>query len=283
VVVAGVAGFELVSHGVLPGQQRLDELDGACSVDAPELSHPRPGPSTSGTFFSSARNRSVGFTVAWPPGHRQGAQLPLVVMLHGFGGNHTDALAGLTPAQAVALRVDGRRLPPMALVTVDGGGGYWNPHPGDDPMAMVIDELIPMCQAMGLGRPPYKVGTMGISMGGYGALLLAERYPHLIHAAAAISPAIWTSYPEAHLANPGAYASAREFAANDAVTLAPGLRGTPVRLASGSDDPFRSGVEALVRVLPSTAEVELSQGCHTAPFFVSQEPPSLSFLGRHLT
>jgi predicted esterase len=204
-------------------------------------------------------------------------------MLHGFGGNHTDALAGMSPAQAVALRVGGARLPPMAMVTVDGGGGYWNPHPGDDPMAMVIDELIPMCQGLGLGRAPLKVGTMGISMGGYGALLLAERYPHLIDAAAAISPAIWTTYSEAHLANPGAYASAQDFTANDAVTLAPALRGTPVRLASGDDDPFRPGVEALVRVLPPTATVELSKGCHTGPFFVSQEPPSLSFLGRHLT
>ena len=26
----------------------------------------------------------------------------------------------------------------MALVTADGGNGYWNPHPGDDPMAMVM-------------------------------------------------------------------------------------------------------------------------------------------------
>jgi pimeloyl-ACP methyl ester carboxylesterase len=283
VVVAGVTGFELVSHGVLPGQQRLDELDGACSVDVPELSYSTSGPSTSGTFFSSARNRNVGYTIAWPPGYRRGARLPLVVMLHGFGGNHTDALAGMSPAQAVALHVDGRRLPPMALVTVDGGDGYWNPHPGDDPMAMVVDELIPMCQALGLGRAPDKIGAMGISMGGYGALLLAERYPHLIDAAAAISPAVWTSYPEAQRANPGAYASARDFAADDAVTLAPALRGTPVRVASGDDDPFRPGVEALVRVLPVTAVVEVSKGCHTGPFFLSQEPPSLSFLGRHLT
>jgi pimeloyl-ACP methyl ester carboxylesterase len=283
VVVAGVAGFELVSHGVLPGQQRLDELDGACSVDVPELLYSTPGPSTSGTFFSSARNRTVGYTIAWPPGHQRGAQLPLVVMLHGFGGNHADALAGMSPAQAVALHVDGRQLPPMAMVTVDGGGGYWNPHPGDDPMAMVVDELIPMCQALGLGRAPHQVGAMGISMGGYGALLLAERYPQLIGAAAAISPAIWTSYPEARQANPGAYASAGDFAANDAVTLAPALRSTPVRLASGDDDPFRSGVEALIGVLPPTAVVEVSKGCHTSPFFLSQEPPSLSFLGRHLT
>ena len=64
-------------------------------------------------------------------------------MLHGYGANHTNALAGMSPAQAVALQVNGRPLAPMALVTVDGGGGYWHAHRGDDPMAMVIDELIP--------------------------------------------------------------------------------------------------------------------------------------------
>jgi len=73
----------------------------------------------------------------------------------------------------VALKSGGR---PLAMVTVDGGDGYWNPHPGDDPMAMVVHELIPRCQRLGLGRPPHRVVVMGISMGGYGALLLAERY-----------------------------------------------------------------------------------------------------------
>ena len=66
----------------------------------------------SGTFFSPARNRTVGYTIAYPPGHRAGDALPLVVMLHGYGGNHTNALAGMSPAQAVALHVGGRPLLP---------------------------------------------------------------------------------------------------------------------------------------------------------------------------
>ena len=132
----------------------------------------------------------------------------------------------------------------MAMVTVDGGGGYWNPHPKDNPMAMVVEELIPMCQARGLGRP-HRIGTMGISMGGYGASLLAEKYRRLFSAVAAISPAIWTSYPQARSANPGAYASNEDFVRDDAVTHADALAGIPVRVASGANDPFHPGVEAL--------------------------------------
>ena len=238
-VAAGAVGVELVSRGVLPDKSMLDTIDGACSVTAPGLTaYAPPGPALSGTFYSAARRRTVGYTIAYPPGHRPGDRLPLVVMLHGFGGDHAHALSGVTPAQAVALRDGGAPLPPMAMVTADGGGGYWNPHPGDDSMAMLTRELIPMCRRLGLGRPPHRIGAMGISMGGYGALLLAEKHPRLIAAVAAISPAIWTSYAQARAANAGAYASAAGFAAGDAVTHAAALARVPVRVAAGYGDPF---------------------------------------------
>jgi pimeloyl-ACP methyl ester carboxylesterase len=283
VVGAGAGARELVSHDVLPGKDLLDQLDGACSVPAASFDVAAVGPSRTGTFYSRARRRTVGYTLAFPPGHAAGAGVPLVVMLHGFGANHTDALWGMTPQQAVALRIDGARPAPMAMVTVDGGGGYWNPHPGDDPMSMVMDELIPMCQELGAGRPPNPIGTMGISMGGYGALLLAERFPHVVKVVAAISPAVWTSFGQAQHANPGAYASAADFAACDVVTHAGELSGTPVRVASGIDDPFHPGVVALARALPPQAVVVISKGCHNGPFFASQEAPSLAFLARHLS
>ena len=238
VIAAGVVGTELVAHGVLPGQQELDQLDGACAVASSPLTFSALGTSISKRFYSRSRRRTVGYTVAWPPGQRPGDPLPLIVMLHGEGANHTNALAGMSPAQAVSLQVGGRPLRPMALVTVDGGDGYWNPHPGDDPLTMIVDELIPLCQTMNLGRPPSRIGTMGISMGGYGALLVAEKHPELIAAVAAISPAVWTSYPQASAANDGAYASASDFAADDVVTHTSTLAGKPVRIASGLDDPF---------------------------------------------
>jgi S-formylglutathione hydrolase FrmB len=288
VAAAGAAGFELVGHGVLPGKSALDQLDGACDVAAPDLTaYAPPGPQHSGTFYSAARRRVVGYTIGYSPGHGPGDRLPLVIALHGFSGNHVNALAGLTPAQAVALRPGGTPLPPLALVTVDGGDSYWNPHPGDNPQAMLTDELIPRCQRQGLGTGSRAIGVLGISMGGFGALALAEKYPRLAAAVAAISPAIWTSYAQAQAANPGAYASAADFAADDAVTHAAALAAVPVRVASGSGDPFYPGVQALARALPRNpggvpAETYFGGGCHTGPFFTAQEPPSLAFLARHL-
>jgi S-formylglutathione hydrolase FrmB len=289
VAAAAGAGFELVDHGVLPGKSELDQLDGACDVPAPDFApYAAPGPQYSGTFYSTARQRTVGYSIGYPPGHGPRDRLPLVIALHGFGGDHTNALSGLTPSQAVALKPGGTPLPPLALVTVDGGGGYWNPHPGDNPQAMLTDELIPLCQRRGLGVGSRRIAVMGISMGGYGSLLLAEKRPDLVSAVAAISPAIWTSYAQARAANAGAYASAADFAADDAVTHANALAGVPVRVASGADDPFYDGVQTLARALPWNpggvpAEVYFGNGCHTSPFFNAQEPPSLAFLARRLT
>lgn len=282
VAAAGAGAVELVARGVLPGATVLHQLDGACSVAGPPLVFASPGRSLSGRFYSRARRREVGYTIAWPPGHEPGSPLPLIVALHPYGGSHRHPLTRMSLPEAMALRVSGGPLPPMAIAAADGGPGYWNPHPGDDPMAMVIDELIPRCREHGLGRGPRAIGTLGISMGGYGALLLAEKYPGLISAVAAIGPAVWTSYAQARAVNPGAYASAAAFAEADAVTHARALSGTAVRVACGVSDPFYPGVRALARVLPPGAVVVESKGCHTGQFFAAQEPPSLSFLGRQL-
>jgi S-formylglutathione hydrolase FrmB len=282
-VVVGATGFELVDHGVLPGKQTLDEIDGGCSVPATTLDMHSVGRNESGRFFSKARRQSVGYTIGYPAGYRAGDTLPLVVMLHGFGQTHTTALVGMTPAQAVALNVNGTALTPMALVTVDGGNGFWTPHPGDNPMAMVVDELIPLCQRKGLGVAPAKIGFMGISMGGYGAIAIAERYTGLVSAVAAISPAVWTTYAQARDVDAGAFASAAAFDANDVIKHVDALTNIPVRIASGDDDPFHPGVAKLVSVLPRDSITVYANGCHTNPFFLEQEPPSLAFLSDSLT
>jgi pimeloyl-ACP methyl ester carboxylesterase len=281
--LAGVFGVgELIEHGVLPGKTRLDRLLGDCSVSGPALTFAPVGHSSTGSFHSKARGRTVGYTVAYPPGHGPGSELPLVISLHGNGGNHASGLGGLTLARALAAREAGRALPPMAAVAVDGGGLYWNPHPGDDPMAMLVDEVIPRFRRIGLGRSPVGLGVVGISMGGYGALLLAEKHPQLLSAVAAISPAVWTSYAQARAANSGAFASASDFASDDVIAHASALDRVPLRIASGNDDPFHPGVVALARLLPSSAIVELTAGCHDGTFFASQQHQTLAFLGSHL-
>ena len=119
-------------------------------------------------------------------------------------------------------------------------------------------------------------------MGGYGALLLAEKHPQLVSAAAAISPAIWTTYGQAHAVNSGAFSDAAAFASNNVITHVSALAQVPIRIASGSEDPFHSGVTALAKRLPTTAQVQITKGCHDDAFFAEQQLPSLQFLAQHV-
>jgi hypothetical protein len=125
----------------------------------------------SGTFVSAARGGiPTNWAIARPPG--QTRPLRPVIALHGKGSSAAAVMAGGVEgglAQAVAAG-----LPPFAVVAVDGGGGYWHRRAsGDDAGAMVLDELIPMLGQQGLDTS--RVGFLGWSMGGYGALLLPHR------------------------------------------------------------------------------------------------------------
>jgi S-formylglutathione hydrolase FrmB len=79
-----------------------------------------------------------------------------------------------------------------AVAAVDGGDSYWHRRAsGEDRMRMLLDEFLPLLgRRFGL-RPR---AIIGWSMGGYGALLAAERRPELFRAVAVSSAAIWPSY-----------------------------------------------------------------------------------------
>ena len=287
VVVLGAltgAGYELVEHRVLPGKTRLDEALGRIKVAQPDVSYPRgPGPTVSGQFRSAARGTTVAWTISYPPGHKPGDRLPLVLAFHGHNGNHVNPIGPVAPVRLLSSSLNGRPIPAMAIAAVDGGNGYWHAHPGDDPMRMLLDEFLPMCRSRGLGEGrPARIGVTGESMGGYGALLLAEQNPDLVAAVATISPAVWTTYSDSQNANPAAFTSAADFADHDVIKHADALRGIPVRIASGRDDPFHPYLEVLEQALPAGSRVLFPPGVHDNAFFGSQAVPSLAFIGRHL-
>ncbi len=281
-MAAAGAGYGLVESGALPGKAELDRLTGGCEASGSSVSDAAPGPTVSGEFFSRAGNTTVGWTISYPPGHDTRSRLPLALALHGLGGSHVDPLGPIPPSRLLAARVNGRRVPPYAIAAADGGPDYWHAHPGDDPMAMLTEEFLPMCRARGLGVGPHGLGVAGTSMGGYGALLFAEQRSD-VAAVAAISPAVWTSYDEARSVNVTAFTSAADFAAHDVIAHAGRLRGTAVRIASGYDDPLHPGAVALARVLPAGATIVFASGCHDGAFFGAQSMPSALWLGQRLT
>jgi enterochelin esterase-like enzyme len=234
----------------------------------------------SGTFHSKARNTKVGWTISYPPGLRTHTGLPLILALHGYGGNHSYPLGGIQPAQLLTMRPNGRPIPPVAVAAIDGGNDYWHQHPGDNPMAMLLNEFLPMCRARGLGRGQ-RIGVTGLSMGGYGALLLAEKHRSLVAAVGVMSPAIWQTYEESQAANPTAFTSPSDFAAHDVITHAPRIANLPVWVRSGSEDPFHPWVEDFAAKLPN-ANVGYPPGGHDDTFWEAHAAHTLRFTAVHL-
>ena len=229
-----------------------------------------------GTFLSAARGGlPTNWAIARPPG--QAGPLRPVIALHGKGGSASAVMAG--GVEAGLAQALGAGLPPFAVVAVDGGGSYWHRRAwGEDAGAMVLDELIPMLGEQGLDTS--RVGFLGWSMGGYGALLLGARLgPARTAAICAVSPALWLS-PGA--AAPGAFDGPADFAANSVFGL-PALGAIPLRIDCGYDDPFSAATEEFIAGLPTSPAGGFSPGGHDSGFWSSQLPAEIAWMAPLLT
>lgn len=277
-VAAGGTGYELVQDGTLPGKYQLDRLLGACGSD-PGVPSAAAGPVVATSFYSRYRKRSVQMVVMRPPGAH--VSLPVAIVLHGAGGDAQSAVSLGYPRYLAAAVAGG--VPPFTAVSVDGGSTYWHRRAdGDDPPGMIVNEVLPRLRRA--GYPVAKIGAIGWSMGGYGALLLASSLgPGRMAAAAASSPAVFGSYAAAIGADPGSFDSAADFAAND--VQSPGrlatLRRIPVRIDCGSTDPFAPQDTALRDELGDPPGA-ISGGCHDQAFWRRSLPAELAFLGLRL-
>jgi hypothetical protein len=274
VVVAGggVTGYELVQDGTLPGKYALARLTGACGSPPPR---PRGNPPIRATtsFYSAFRHRQVTMVTLMPPRMPAPPGFGVVIALHGAGGDAESMADQVGPAMTAA------GITHFGAVTVDGGDTYWhNRADGDDPIGMILREVLPRLAADGIRTS--SIGLLGESMGGYGALLLAEQLsrPSLLPepvavgtvttagpvipgpvisdpliastghatgislprpaAVAALSPAIFASYGDARAANRAAFDDQADFDRNDVFASLSSLRAVPTLVSCGADDPF---------------------------------------------
>jgi pimeloyl-ACP methyl ester carboxylesterase len=197
---------------------------------------------------------------------------PVVYALHG-GGNDERFATGTIRFQDF-LADAGLAI---GLVAPDGGpASYWHPRrSGVDPLRMLVDELVPAVEAE-VG--PHRKGLIGWSMGGYGALLAAERRPALFQAVALGSPALVRTFDETR---PGAFDDVTDFRAHDVFTATDRLDGIPITGAVGRDDPFVPGFRHLRRLLPD-ADLTIEGGFHDDAFWRGLAPRHAAFFGKHL-
>ena len=210
--------------------------------------------------FSAARGRTVDFYTAVPAGHGDGRGLPVCFVLHGGSKRPADfAGVGLGRFLTDAVR---RGAAPFVLAGATGDRLAWKPHGDDDPQRMVHEELPAWCAARGFDTS--RLAAWGWSMGGSGALLLAETFPGFVRSVAAFSPAV-----------------ARGDAVFDGAAR---LAGTKIGLWCGRDDNLYDNVYALQKALPAPPVVgAYGDGRHNFTYWSTAIPSAFDFIAATLT
>jgi S-formylglutathione hydrolase FrmB len=225
-----------------------------------------------GSFISAARGGvQTNWVIAMPPG--QTKMLRPVIALHGKDGDANQMLdCGVEDALAQLVN-EGK--PPFAVVGVDGGANsYWHRRAnGEDSGTMVLEELLPMLTSMGMDTS--RVGFLGWSMGGYGALLLGARLgPARTAGICAISPALYMSYIGSA---PGAFDSIDDWNRNTVFGL-PVLNSIPIRVDCGIGDRFFFSSSQFVSQLKKKPAGRFSPGGHDVDYWRAQLPAELAWM-----
>lgn len=206
---------------------------------------------------SAARGRAVDFYTAVPAGYGDGRGLPVLLVLHGASTTAADfPRLGLGRFATDSVR---RGNAPFVLAGATGDRLSWRPAGADDPQRMVHEEIPAWCARRGFDTG--RISVCGWSMGGYGALLLAQTFPGFVRSVAAFSPAV----------SPG----------DDVFARAGALRGVPVGLWCGTDDGLLSEVRALERALPQPkAAGSYAPGRHNFGYWSTCLPAACDLVAR---
>ncbi|MGH3517562.1 MAG: alpha/beta hydrolase [Haloechinothrix sp.] len=247
-LAAGVTGATLAGAGAVavtglgPEHEPLRRTLGAAAAPA------RIGLRKVERMYSAARGREVELVTLLPERDPPDG-LPMSLLLHGLNGSARNAS---WPSLRQVLYADTLQesITPFGFVAVDGDNNYWHEvHPGDDPMAMLIEEVPMWLRERGLGGPDgVPFAATGLSMGGFGALLYARRRAERrvpLSVAAIIGPALMTQWEVMRTRN--VYESRRAWAADDPLKNIAALRDVRIGVWCGIEDGFIEGVRGFIR------------------------------------
>lgn len=234
---------------------------------------------TNGRSHSAAMRSDLDWQVALPADHDAGQPLPLVLVLPGLGDDPT-TLTTKIGYPGFATRA-GLRLGFAA--PANGGSTYYHPRrDGTNAFTWVTEEFLPMVEhRFGLGGDRSRRGVLGWSMGGFGALLVAQRRADLVSAAVASSPAVFPSYHDAVTGHSGTFDSPADWQTFGVWEQAGAITGVAVRIDCGDADPFAAASRTLLTRIPG-ATGGISDGCHDTGFWRRSATAQLRFLAARL-
>lgn len=254
------------------------------------------------SMASKILGHDVPYCVLLPPGYdtNTAQRYPVLYFLHGIGENEQALLnaGGLLLVQDLR---DQNQIGDFLIVTPAAGRTFYiNSRDGkvryED---FFIREFIPYIEShyrIRAGRRSR--GIAGVSMGGYGAMRFAFRYPQIFGAASANSPALLKDLPKVQISEAqqttlsrllgGTFGSPFDAAfwdRNNVFTLVrngPRPSGLKIYFDCGTEDDygFNVGAQALHDLLVSRGiphEFHLYPGGHDWTYFAQHFPASLEF------
>ncbi|MGH3880798.1 MAG: alpha/beta hydrolase [Actinophytocola sp.] len=230
-------------------------------------------PVTRERIRSLSRGTEVELIVIRP--EDAGPDLPVCLALHGRSEG-AGMFVDLDVPKTLSSVVNYQGTPPFAIVAVDGGDSYWvGGDEDDDPQAMLAEELPTWLEERGLATNPFAV--LGISMGGYGAFNYAANLND--PAIAAVSPAIFLSWPEAR--NREVFTDEAQWNDTDPLQHLDAIATLPLGVWCGESDPFIDAARQLVEEAePAVSHIE--PGDHDEEYWRKVMPDVLKFIGNRI-
>ncbi len=144
------------------------------------------------TMHSDILGRDIKYSVYLPASYRDAPSVryPVVYMLHGYGDNHNSWNGNYLHANSKIDNLEAKGLSEMIYVFPQGYTSYYcNTYDGKyNYMDMFTQEFIPHIDASFRTIADKKHrGITGYSMGGFGAMVLAEKHPELFMCSAPLS------------------------------------------------------------------------------------------------
>jgi S-formylglutathione hydrolase FrmB len=230
-------------------------------IDVPRAKTP-VGAVVEGRFAARGTAATVGYAIALPAGVDPRSIEGVVYLLPGRGGSAraVDEFSGF----AADVMAAGTR--PFAIIGIDSGESYYHPRTSGEDRLAIVEHDLPALARQHFPRLAYE-SIVGQSMGGYGALLAAERTPGRYRAVGVAGPAIFQSYAEENHAIGDGFDNARQFARYDVIAHASRLANLPLIMRAGYDDPFLTNIKAFAKHVRHADVRYVEHGCHDDGFW----------------
>lgn len=147
------------------------------------------------TLSSSILKRSVGYAVYLPPDYETSQRAyPVVYLLHGYTDDNTGWVQFGEVNRYADAAIEQGKIPPMIIVMPDADSSWYiNSYDGKEKFEdFFVKEFIPGIEKKYRIKSAKQYrGIAGLSMGGYGTLIYALKYPDMFAAAAPLSAAVF--------------------------------------------------------------------------------------------